>query len=397
MRLSGGGTLGYCLNVHPTQTFAEVRAALLGPVREIKRRLCLDRPFGVGLRLSAEAAVEAGMAAELAAIFDGEGFQAFTMNGFPYGRFHGAPVKEAVYEPDWTTAERVAYSLSLAETMAALVPPGGFATISTVPGGYAPRVTGREAAVAEGLLQAVAGLIRLEQNTGRTVALALEPEPWCLLDSTADAVAFFRAHLFTDAAARRLGALAGLTADEAAAALPRHLGLCLDVCHMAVNFEEPAETLAALAAANIPIHKVQLSAALRIARADAAARERLAAFRDAVYLHQTVARAADGTVNGRVRRFLDLPQALESPFGEDEEWRVHFHVPLFAEPAPPLDSTSAALEGVLAIHRDRPVAPHLEVETYTWDVLPAEACGAGAMSVVDGIERELRWVLERLS
>ncbi|WP_434620956.1 metabolite traffic protein EboE [Azospirillum sp. B2RO_4] len=393
MRLSGGGTLGYCLNVHPTQTFTEVRAALLGPVREIKRRLCPDRPFGVGLRLSAEAAAEAGVAAELAAIFGGEGFAAFTMNGFPYGRFHGAPVKEAVYEPDWTTAERVAYSLSLAETMAALVPSAGFATISTVPGGFAPRVTGREAAVADGLLQAVAGLVRLEQDTGRTVALALEPEPWCLLDSTADAVAFFRAHLFTEAAARRLGALAGLTADEAAAALPRHLGLCLDVCHMAVNFEEPAETLAVLAAAGIPIHKVQLSAALRIARADAAARERLAAFRDAVYLHQTVARAADG----RVRRFVDLPQALESPGGEDEEWRVHFHVPLFAEPEPPLDSTSGALEGMLAIHRDRPVAPHLEVETYTWDVLPAEACGAGAMSVVDGIEREMRWVLERLS
>ncbi|QCG93670.1 hypothetical protein E6C67_07025 [Azospirillum sp. TSA2s] len=397
MRLSGGGTLGYCLNVHPTQSFAKVRAALLGPVREIKRRLCPDRPFGVGLRLSAEAASEAGVAAELAAIFKGEGFAAFTMNGFPYGRFHGAPVKEAVYEPDWTTAERVAYSLSLAETMAALVPPGGFATISTVPGGYAPRVTGREAAVADGLLQAVAGLVRLEQSTGRTVALALEPEPWCLLDSTADAVTFFRAHLFTDAAARRLGALAGLTADEAAAALPRHLGLCLDVCHMAVNFEEPVETLAALAAAGIPIHKVQLSAALRIVRADAVARERLAAFRDAVYLHQTVARAADGTATGRLRRFVDLPQALKSPGGEDEEWRVHFHVPVFAEPEPPLDSTSGALDQLLAIHRGRPVAPHLEVETYTWDVLPAEACGAGAMSVVDGIERELRWVLERLS
>lgn len=392
MRLPGGGTLGYCLNVHPTQTFADVRAALLGPVREIRRRLCPDKPFGVGLRLSAEAAATAGVAAELAAIFAGEGFEAFTMNGFPYGRFHGAPVKEAVYEPDWTTPERVAYSLSLAETMTALIPPGALATISTVPGGYAPRVRGREAAVAEGLLQAVAGLVRLEQETSRTVALALEPEPWCLLESTADAVAFFGGYLFTDAAALRLGALAGLTAAEAAAALPRHLGLCLDVCHMAVNFEKPEESLAALATAGIPIHKVQLSAALRIARVDDAARARIAAFREDVYLHQTVARAADGTV----RRFVDLPQALDGADGQDEEWRIHFHVPVFAEPEPPLDSTRGALERLLAIHRDRPVAPHLEVETYTWNVLPAEACGAGAMSIVDGIERELRWVLERL-
>ncbi|PWC88375.1 hypothetical protein TSH100_07305 [Azospirillum sp. TSH100] len=393
MRLPGGGTLGYCLNVHPTQSFAEVRAALLGPVREIRRRLCPDQPFGVGLRLSAEAAAEAEVATELAAIFEGEGFAAFTMNGFPYGRFHGVPVKQAVYEPDWTTAERVAYSLSLAETMAALVPAGTLATISTVPGGYAPRVTGREAAVADGLLRSVAGLVRLERATGRTVALALEPEPWCLLDRTADAVAFFGAHLFTDEAAKRLGSLAGLRADEAAAALPRHLGLCLDVCHMAVNFEDPAETLGTLAAAGIPIHKVQLSAALRVARMDELARARIAAFRDAVYLHQTVARAADGTV----RHFVDLPQALESAGNDDEEWRVHFHVPVFAEPEAPLESTRGALERLLAIHRDRPVAPHLEVETYTWNVLPAEACGAGAMSVVDGIEKELRWVLERLS
>jgi len=392
MRLSGGGTLGYCLNVHPTQTFEEVRSALLGPVREIRRRLCPDGAFGVGLRLSAEAAATTGVAAELGAIFAGEGFEAFTMNGFPYGRFHGVPVKEAVYEPDWTKAERVAYSLSLAETMAALIPPGTLATISTVPGGYAPRVRGREAAVADGLLQVVAGLVRLERKTGRTVALALEPEPWCLLESTADAVAFFSGQLFTDAAAQRLGALAGLAADEAAAALPRHLGLCLDVCHMAVNFEEPEETLAALATAGIPIHKVQLSAALRIAKVDDAARVRIAAFRDAVYLHQTVARATDGTM----RRFVDLPQALERAGAADEEWRVHFHVPVFADLEPPLDSTRGALERLLAIHRDRSVAPHLEVETYTWNVLPAEACGAGAMSVVDGIERELRWVLERL-
>ncbi|HYD69690.1 MAG TPA: hypothetical protein VED21_29730, partial [Azospirillum sp.] len=189
MRLPHGrGTLGYCLNVHPTQSFAEVRAALLGPVAAIKRRLCPDRPFAVGLRLSAEAAAAPGATAELAAIFAGEGFAAFTMNGFPYGRFHGAPVKETVYEPDWTTPERVAYTVTLAETMAALVPPGERATISTVPGGYGMTLRGREAAVAEGLLQAAAALARLERTSGRTVALALEPEPWCLLETVADAV-----------------------------------------------------------------------------------------------------------------------------------------------------------------------------------------------------------------
>lgn len=395
MRLPDGrGTLGYCLNVHPTQTLAEVRAALLGPVRTIARRLCPAEPFAVGLRLSAEAAARPDAAAELAAIFAGEGFAAYTMNGFPYGPFHGVPVKEAVYEPDWTTPDRLAYTLDLARIMAALVPPwemtGETATISTVPGGFAPRTRGREAAVADGLLRAAAGLVRLERETGRRVALALEPEPFCLLETTADAVAFFGGHLFTPAAARRLAELTGLGPDDAAAALPRHLGLCLDACHMAVMFEEPEATLSALDAAGIPIHKMQISAALRIPRLDADARRRAAAFHDGVYLHQTMARGADGTV----LRALDLPQALERGAAADgEEWRIHVHVPLFAEPAPPLASTADSLERLLVLHRNRPFTSHLEVETYTWSVLPPDL---GGIDVTAGIEKELRWVLQRL-
>ncbi|ALG75098.1 hypothetical protein VY88_26615 [Azospirillum thiophilum] len=391
MRLPDGrGTLGYCLNVHPTQTLAEVRAALLGPVRTIARRLCPAEPFAVGLRLSAEAAARPDAATELAAIFAGEGFAAYTMNGFPYGPFHGVPVKEAVYEPDWTTPDRLAYTLDLARIMATLVPPKKTATISTVPGGFAPRTRGREAAVADGLLRAAAGLVRLERETGRRVALALEPEPFCLLETTADAVAFFGGHLFTPAAAGRLAELTGLDPDDAAAALPRHLGLCLDACHMAVMFEEPEATLSALDTAGIPIHKMQISAALRIARLDADARRRAAAFHDGVYLHQTMARRADGTV----LRALDLPQALERGTAADgEEWRIHVHVPLFAEPAPPLASTADSLERLLLLHRNRPFTSHLEVETYTWSVLPPEL---GGIDVTAGIEKELRWVLQRL-
>lgn len=400
----GRGRLGYCLNVHPTQSFGEVRAALLGPVREIKRRLCPDRPFGVGLRLSAEALAHPQATRELKAIFEAEGFAAYTMNGFPYGRFHGAPVKETVYEPDWTTRERLDYTRGLAEVMSALVPEGGTATISTVPGAFAPRSRGREDVIAEGLLRAVADLVELRRRTGRTVALALEPEPWCLMETVGEAVDFFRDRLFTEEAARHLASLTGLPAGEAAAALPRHLGLCLDVCHMAVGFEEPEDALSALAAAGIPVHKLQLSAALRIGRMDRAARERAAAFRDAVYLHQVVARAPGGARH----RFLDLPSALERGGESDgEEWRIHFHVPVFAEPPPPLASTRDVLERVLALHRDRPITGHLEVETYTWDVLPREALArealarealdGGRIDIVDGIEKELRWALQRLS
>ncbi|PWC33845.1 metabolite traffic protein EboE [Azospirillum sp. TSO35-2] len=400
MRLpQGRGTLGYCLNVHPTQTVAEVYDALRGPVRTIKQRLaknrlCPDALFAVGLRLSAEAAATAGVGRELAAIFAGEGFAAYTMNGFPYGPFHGVPVKEAVYEPDWTTPERLAYTLDLARIMAALVAEGETATISTVPGGFAPRLCGREDAVADGLLRAAAGLVRLERETGRRVALALEPEPFCLLETTADAVAFFGDHLFTGAAARRLAELAGIGAAEAADALPRHLGLCLDACHMAVMFEEPEPTLASLARAGIPIHKMQLSAALRIPRVNEDARRRAATFHDGVYLHQTMARGDGPRGDEAVRRALDLPAALARGSAADgEEWRIHVHIPLFAEPEPPLASTAGSLERLLALHRDRPVTAHLEVETYSWSVLPPEI---GGININEGIERELRWVMERL-
>jgi hypothetical protein len=392
MRLPGGVWLGYCLNVHPTQNFAEVEAALLGPVRAVKHRLCADAPFGVGLRLSAEAAAEPGVAAKLAAIFAGEGYAAYTMNGFPYGRFHGAPVKEAAYEPDWTEPDRRYYTADLARIMAALVPEGESATISTVPGGFAPKLRGREAAVADGLLNSVADLIDLERRTGRTVALALEPEPWCLLETTEDAVGFFRDWLYSPRAVRSLADLADLPEPAAAAALRRHLGLCLDVCHMAVAFETPETSLAALSAAQIPIHKIQLSAALRIDRMSPAARRRVAGFQDEIYLHQVVARSPDGAV----RRILDLPEALAgTEISEDEEWRVHFHVPVFAELPSPLASTRDVLERILALHRAQPLCRHLEIETYTWDVLPTEA-GLG-LTVTDGIEREIQWVLRQLS
>ncbi|MEA1675981.1 metabolite traffic protein EboE [Nitrospirillum sp. BR 11163] len=396
------GWLGYCLNVHPTQTMAEVKAALQGPVREIKRRLSPDAPFAVGLRLSAEAAADPdAAAAELSALFAAEGYVAYTMNGFPYGRFHGVSVKTDVYQPDWTTPQRRHYTANLARVMAALVPAGATATISTVPGGFAESTRDRQDAVADGLLRGVADLVALRRQTGRTVALALEPEPWCLLETTQDAVTFFRDWLFTPAAARRLAALSGLTPDEAAAALPRHLGLCLDVCHMAVAFETPEETLAALAQAGIPIHKIQLSAALRIERMDGEARRQVAAFKDAVYLHQVVTRS-DG---GATRRFLDLPEALAAG-GDGEEWRIHFHVPVFTNPRPPLGSTRPVLERVLALHRAQPISAHLEVETYTWDVLPTgtglmaasgETTAITAGDVTTGIERELEWVLRQLS
>ncbi len=399
MKLPGGlGQLTYCLNIHPTRDWAECRAALTGPVAEVARALRAagpdaPAPFAVGLRFAARALddlADPAARAELGAIIAGHGYAPVTVNGFPYGPFHGERVKEEVYQPDWTRPERLAYTTALAELMAEINPEGAFVSLSTVPGTFKPLAAGKEQAMADMMLRAAAHCHDLRERTGRTVALAIEPEPFCFLETIEEAVAFFDRHLFSDAAAATLARLTGLPRGEAAAALPRHLGLCYDVCHAAVEFEDPAGSLAALRAAGVPVHKLQLSAALRIPSVDAAARARLAAFDEPTYLHQVVSRRGAGPL----RREPDLGPALARPDSDGEEWRVHFHVPLFVDSIPPFDTTQDFLAEILRLHRADPISPHLEVETYTWSVLPE---GLRGDNIAADIARELRWVLDRLA
>lgn len=387
------GELTYCLNIHPTQTWAEVRAALTGPVRAVKARISPDAPFAVGLRFAGEALAElqdSGKRADLRAIIAAEGYRAVTVNGFPYGRFHGTRVKEDVYQPDWRSDERVRYTNALADLMAEIAPASGMVSLSTVPGTFKPLVAGAEAQMAANYLRSVAHLVEIERKTGVRVALAIEPEPFCFLETIAEAVAFFRDHLFSGDAAQTLAAATGLQLDEAAASLPRHLGLCYDVCHAAVEFEDAAASVAALRTAGIPVHKLQLSAALRLPRVEASSRTALADYAEPTYLHQVMRRTPQG-----ILAHADLPEALALGAATDgEEWRVHFHVPVFIGDLGPFASTRDFLSDILALHRSEPISPHLEVETYTWDVLPPGLRGA---TVDLDIARELDWVRSALT
>jgi hypothetical protein len=389
----GRGWLTYCLNIHPAQNWETVRAVLLGPTRAIKAGVCADAPFAVGLRFSAETVrdlADPAARADLVRILAAEDYRAVTVNGFPYGPFHGTRVKADVYRPDWRSPERLAYTTALADLMAEIAPQGEMVSLSTVPGSFKPLGAGAEAGMATNYIRAAAHCARLRDRTGVEVAIAIEPEPCCFLETVAESVAFFEAYLFCDRALAMMADLAGLTRGEAAAALPRHLGLCYDVCHAAVEYEDPAASLAALAAAGIPVHKLQLSSALRIARVDAAARTALAAFDEPTYLHQVVARRG-----AQLARLADLPEALGRGAAADgEEWRVHFHLPIFVPDLPEFDTTQDFLVQVLALHRVAPVSPHLEVETYTWGVLPEALTGDGLEAAV---ARELEWVKERLA
>lgn len=396
MRPGGAGSvhLTYCTNIHPGETWAEVRRNLESQVLRVKTLVAPQEPFGVGLRLSAEAASSLGDDAalgELRSFLADHDLYVFTINGFPYGRFHGTRVKEDVYRPDWLEDERLDYTDALARILASLLPSGLAGSVSTVPGCFRPRAQGLGAPVeiADRLIRHAATLARLEAERGKRVTLALEPEPFCVFETVAETVAFFQEYLFAPAASARLAALTGLARPAAEDALRRHLGVCLDACHAAVEFEEPAAAVRALRSAGITIAKVQVSAGLRVEPPTDAHRAALRPFAEDVYLHQVVARR--GAV---LRRYQDLGDALadQTAAGADE-WRIHFHVPLFREELGPFRNTQGFLLELLRIQARETISTHLEVETYTWHVLPAEFRG---QDVVEDVAREMRWTLDAL-
>lgn len=395
LALPGSPHLTYCTNIHAGETWAEIEAKLAKHVPEVKGLVSPDAPMGVGLRLSGVAAAELCGPAQLAAF---AGFLAanelyvFTINAFPYGAFHGRAVKEKVYEPDWREDERLAFTNRCADILAALLPEGQRGSISTVPGAFKAKV--RESSdvtrMAGQMIHHAAHLHEIAIRTGKTIALALEPEPCCFLETTEEAIGFFERELLSPNAVALMMRLSGLSADEAAAALRRHLGLCFDVCHAAVQFEDIGASLDRVERTGIMIAKLQLSSALNVSPVNGSTERLLAPFDDGVYLHQTVERSACG-----LTRHVDLDRAFAAlRRGESGgEWRVHCHVPVFLEDFEGLGSTQGALKDALALCREREVSPHLEIETYTWSVLPP-ALRDGDLSA--DIAREVQWVRSQL-
>jgi sugar phosphate isomerase/epimerase len=396
----GNPHLTYCTNIHPGESWPEVRVNIERFVLAVRDHVTPRQRFGIGLRLSAEAAealARPGEVEAFRAFLDEHDLYVFTINGFPYGPFHGQPVKEEVYLPDWRSEARLRYSDQLATLLAALLPEeaGLEGSISTVPGAFRAHVL-NEADVADmtdKLARHLATLHRLREETGKRISLALEPEPCCYLETVADTVAFFERRLFAPNVVRDLAGRTGMSRGQSEDFLRHHLGVCFDACHMAVEFEPVDAALQAFRDAGIRVVKIQISAGLRvhIARHDTRVLDALGAFADPVYLHQVVERR-----DGELRRYLDLPQALESAArfgGAPREWRIHFHVPLFREQLGPFDSTQPYVRELLDLVRHELVSQHLEVETYTWDVLPEEH---RREDLVTAVARELRWVMEQI-
>ena len=382
--------LTYCLNVHPGETWQANFAAIRDHALRVRDGVADGRAFGLGLRLSDRAAADLADQAALAELADfmrRNRLYAFTVNGFPFGTFHGQQVKADVYRPDWRDPRRRDYTIRLANILAALLPEGAAGSISTVPGAYKDWIAGDDdvRAMVRMLADVGAHLARLRAATGLDLCLGLEPEPDCFLETTDEAIRFLGD--WSGFAAEHLADAHGLD-DEV---WRRHVGICFDTAHAAVQFEDLADSLGRLARAGVRVCKVQLSAALEVRPTDGGL-ERLEAFRDPVYLHQVKAR----TAGGAILAYPDLPEALSAARAGVRDWdacRVHFHVPLFFDADGPLQSTARLFTPEFLEFLRGGLVPHLEIETYTFGVLPEFLQVA---DLDEGLAREVRWVLGKL-
>ena len=369
--------LAYCSNVHPAEEVDGVLAQLDTYARPSRERLGRDR-LGIGLWLADDAALaldtDPSMLEDLRVRLATTGCEVVTLNGFPYAGFHDEVVKRKVYRPDWTEPARREHTLRRARLLTRLLSDDvEVGTLSTLPLGWREGFdAARTSAAVDNMAGLAEDLAALADDTGRRIALAVEPEPGCRVETTTQLIEV-------------LGDVAG-----------PHLGACVDLCHLAVQFEDGPTAVAGLGAAGVPIHKAQVSAGLRAVKpGDPAVRAALAAHADSPFLHQTRERSG-----GTVRGVDDLPEALAGGLPGEEEWRVHVHLPLHhsdeGTTRPELEASLAALVG-----GPTAVTAHLELETYTWGVLPEGRRPADAADPVDGlvtgIAAELSWAADHLT
>jgi hypothetical protein len=383
MKLNHGLHLTYCTNVHRGENWQETFHGLDQYTLAVRERIGGGKPFGIGLRLSNQAARELSDPAALHAFrtwLDSNDCYIFTINGFPFGRFHGGRVKEQVFQPDWSQPERLDYTNLLFDLLVQLAPEGLEASVSTLPGSFKPfiRDQSQVTEIRRNLWKCVEHVSHLSNTTGRKLHLGLEPEPLGLFETSAETAEFFE----------ELGA-----EHPNDSRLNEHLGVNYDTCHLAIQFEEPQDVVRRFQEHNIKISKIHISSALKV-RSTRETCEALSAFSDDVYLHQVVVRSETGAISRHQDLDLALARAAEAGW-QEEDWRIHFHVPLHSPKSKLFDTTSSHITSLFAVLEKQPrLCSHFEIETYTWEVLPPELKND---NVVTQLVREYEWCLEQMS
>lgn len=397
------GSLSYCTNIHPGEKWGDHFEQLKKYIPAVKQQVSPDQPFGIGLRLANAASLELSKEENLTAFkqwLKETDAYVFTMNGFPYGGFHDTIVKGNVHAPDWTSADRVNYTIRLFRILAALLPEGMEGGISTNPLSYkfwCNRCEEETNAFVESatlnMLLVVEQLVRIQKSGGPVMHLDIEPEPDGVMENTEEFLGWY----FNTLLPLGIPFIADkfqVNEAEAASLIKQHIQLCYDVCHYALVYESPEQVVEAMQQHGIKIGKLQISAALKAnLPADAAERKEIIdefrKFNEPVYLHQVIARKNDGSFI----HYPDLPEALEDADNPAvTEWRSHFHVPVFLEDFGVLRSTQEDIRKALALQKEKPFTQHMEAETYTWDVLPP----AYKQEMGNSISRELNWIKSQL-
>jgi sugar phosphate isomerase/epimerase len=394
---NGMGHLTYSTLVHAGDTWEDIWDSLNTYVPKVKRNVSGNEAFGVSMRMSGstvETLVKSPeKRADLRKFFDDNNMYLYTVNAFPHGPFKNQIIKEQVYEPDWRSETRLRYTMNVATILAEVTPEFVNPSIQTPPLGFKPNGTGKAVAdaYAENVRKFATHVNNIYKYKGRTVTLAIEPEPACFLETTPETLAFFNKSLRTDASYKNLAAKTGATLAGAKEIMARHIGVCYDICHQAVQYEDITKSLTALMKHKIPVFKLQEAAAMMI---PVVTREKIEAVRKyakTIYLTQTYQRSKDG----KITRYLNLEDAIaaweKKPV--DCEWRIHVHVPVFLEDLGPFKSTNFAIREALAFQKKHKIAEQLEIETYTWDVLPDELKTG---DIVDYVSKELEWVKAQL-
>lgn len=393
MRINDSAHLTYCTNIHPGSNWERTFSSLKAYVPLIKKEVANKQAFGLGLRLSNKASEELGLGPRLSEFktwLQENDIYVFTMNGFPYGNFHDERVKDNVHAPDWTTKERLTYTRRLFTQLAELLPDAMDGGISTSPISYKHWHISQDAkhqAFTKGaahLCEVVLQLHDIELRTGKYLHLDLEPEPDGLIENSDEFLFFFDTYLLPIAQEALVKELS-ISTEEIVALVKRHITMCYDICHFSLAYEEPESTFQKLSECGIGIGKIQVSAALKILYTEdemEAIWESLARFDEPTYLHQVTE-----MIDGKVHTYNDLPIVLKER-KVFTELRAHFHVPIFLEQFGKLYSTQDHILKVTEYLKGKTISNHLEIETYTWDVLPKEL----KKDLSDSIVREIEWL-----
>lgn len=386
MKTSHNSVLTYCTNIHPGNTWKETIDSFEANIPQIRKTIGVEE-FAVGLRMGKQPLDELLTGDTLASFgkwLEDNNLFVRSINGFPYGNFHNTVVKDDVHAPDWTTQERINYTLDLVKVLAEILPPNTGGGISTSPLTYRPwhedeALESVYTVCAKNLIQVLTSLIDLFLSTGIEIHVDIEPEPDGLLETSDEFVSFFKAYLIP-IALKELKDKYQMSDEDVIASLKRHITVCFDVCHFAVVFEDVKKALANFQKEGIRIGRVQISAALE-ARSEEEY-EHMLNLNEPTYLHQVAIKDE----NGGITRSNDLNQQTAS-FQQGAVARTHFHVPIFEEKYQYLHSTQSEIVSTLSAWKKSPFTEILEVETYTFDVLDQSK----RLNLQTSIVRELEW------